>query len=204
MCTDCLTDRSDPLIAAASREGEEALRRRLLEISGEMNERGIIHSSIYVNEVAAACATQLHEMASIAWSCVQRAHQSCGHCDAAAVLPYFKRVLESESSKLDAALQGAVGTVAAGLQNQSMLRLQAVREARAHLVQKYTGEIEVYVANLARVASGTVLDRWKNRLKSNPLVAASLIVAAAIAGVATFTESIGKLESFVRKMLGEG
>ena len=149
MTSDCLAERSEPLVAAASRERHEALAGRLLEISGEMNGRGIIHSSIYVNAVADVCAAQLHELASSAWNCVLRAHESCGRGEAEAVFPYFTRVLESESDKLDAALQGAVGTVAAGMQNKSMLRLRAVREAHVHLVQKYKGEIEIYVANLA-------------------------------------------------------
>ena len=201
MSSDCLAERSAPLIAAASRERHEALAGRLLKISGEMNGRGIIPSSIYVNAVADACAVQLHELASIAWNCVQRAHESCGQGDAEVVFPYFARVLESESDKLDAALQGAISTVAAGLQNKSMLRLQAVREAHVHLVQKYSGEIEIYVANLARAASGTLLDRWKNGFKNNRLVAVLSLIAAGIVVVAGFTDALEKVDSFVRKML---
>lgn len=205
MSSNCLAERSEPLIAAAARERHEALAGRLLEISGEMNRRGIIHSSIYVNAVADACAAQLYELTSIVWSSVQRAHESCGQGEAEAVFPYFARVLESESDKLDATLQGAIGVVAAGLQNKSMLRLQAVREAHVHLDQKYRGENEIYVATLARAASGTRLDRWKSGFKNNRLVAVLLLVAAGIVGVAGFTEALGKVDSFVRKvLLGEG
>lgn len=201
MSSNCLAERSEPLIAAASRERHEVLAGRLLEISAEMNRRGIIHSSIYVNTVADACAAQLHELASIAWNCVQRAHESCSRGDAEAVFPYFACVLESESNKLDAALQGAVSTVAEGLQNKSMLRLQAVREAHVHLAQKYSGEIEIYVANLASAASGTRFDRWKNEFKNNRLVAVLLLIAAGIVVVAEFTDAIGKVDSFIKKML---
>lgn len=205
MSRDCLAERSEPLIAAASRERHEELAGRLLGISGEMNRRGILHSNIYVNAVADACAAQLHEIASIAWNCGQRAHESCGRGEVEAVFPYFARVLESESDKLDASLQGAVATVVAGLQNKSMLPLQAVREAHGHLAQKYKGEIEIYVANLARAAGGTLLDRWKNGLKSNRLVAILSLVAAGIVAVAGFTDALGKVDSFVRKvLLGEG
>lgn len=91
-----------------------------------------------------------------------------------------------------------------GLQNKSILRLQAVREAHAHLVQKYTAEIEIYVANLARVASGTRPERLKNGFMDNRFVAAILLVAAVTAGVAGVPDSLGKLDSFVRKVLGEG
>lgn len=201
MSTDCLAKRSEPLISAASRERHDALAGRLLEISGEMNRRGIIHSSIYVNAVADACAAQLHELASIAWSSVQRAHESCGRGDAEAVFPYFARVLELESDKLDAALQGAISTAAAGLQNKSMLRVQAVRDAHDHLVQKYCGEIEIYVANLTLAANRTLLDRWKNGLKNNRLVAVLSLVVAGVVVVAGFTDALGKLDSFVRKVL---
>lgn len=203
MTRDCLAERSEPLVAAASREQHEALSRRLLEISGEMNRRGIVHSSIHVNAIADTCAAQLHEMASAAWSSIQRAHESCGRSNADAVLPYFTRVLESERDKIDAALVGAVDSVATGLRNKALLHLQAVRDAHSHLVQKYTGEIEVYVANLGRVAGGTLVDRLKNEFKNNGFVAAVLVVVAAVAGLAVFTDSLGKLDSFVRKVLGE-
>lgn len=204
MPTNCLTERSEPLVAAASREKHEALSRRVLEISGEMNGRGIIHSSTYVNSVAEAFAAALHDLAAAAWGVVQRAHESCGRQDAQAIFPYFTRILESETDKLESVLQDAVGNVASGLQNKSMLRLQAVSDAHAHLIQKYKGEIEIYVANLERPASGTLLDRLKSRFKNNPIVAALLLVIAVIAGAATFTDSLVKLDSFVRKVLGDG
>ena len=205
MSKDCLTERSEPLIAAASRERHQLLASRVREISGEMNGRGILHSNIHVNAVAQACAAELHEIASIAWGHLQRAHESCGRSEVEKVLPHFLRVLESESSKLDAALQAAIGTIAAGLQNKSMLNLQAVREARDHLVQKYKGEIDIYTANLSRGDGGALLERWKNRVKNNPLVAFLTVVAAGIAGVAAFTDALVKLDSFVRRLLlGDG
>ena len=55
-----------------------------------------------------------------------------------------------------------------------------------------------------RVASGTRLERLKNGFKDNRFVAAILLVAAVTAGVAGVPDSLGKLDSFVRKVLGEG
>ena len=201
MSTHCLVERSEPLIAAASRERHQLLSGRLLNISGEMNGRGITHSSIYVNAVAEACVAELHEMASIAWNCVQRAHASCGQRQPEEVFPYFARVLESQSRMLEAALQGAVGTIAAGLQNKSMLRLQAIHEAHDHLVEKYKGEINIYVANLDRGGGATLLDRWKNGIKNNRLIAFLAIVVTGVAAIAAFTDALGKVDSFVRRLL---
>ena len=160
MLKDCLTQRAESLIAAVSRERHQLLAERVREISGQMNSRGIFPSSIHVNEVANVCAAELKEIASAAWDCVRRAHESCGARENAKVLPYFLRVIEAEGAKAEAVLQQAVGLIAAGLQNKSMVPMREVREAQEHLAAKYTAEIEIYVANLSREAGSTVLERW--------------------------------------------
>lgn len=205
MSRDCLTERSEPLIAAVSRERHQMLADRVQEISREMNARDILYSSNYVNAVARACAAELHEVASHAWTLLQKAHASCGQGETEKVLPYFLLVLEAESKKLDAKLEATTETVAAGLQNKSMLHLQAVHEAHDHLTQKYSGEIAIYTADLSRAAARTRLDRWKSRAKNNPLVAFFVIVAAGIMAITAVVFALEKWSSFVRGLLlGDG
>jgi hypothetical protein len=202
MPEDCLVQRSEPLIAAASRERHQVLARRLLEIAGEMNGRGLLHSSVYVLSVGEACASELHERASIAWTCIQRAHESCGGGTADGICPYFERVLRLESDKVDSAFQSAVGAIAASLMNKSMLSLAAVREAQAHLLEKYRGEIDIYVGNLRR-RDGTHLEEWKNRFKNNRFIAFASLVATGIVVIAALTDGLSKLLSFFWRLLGE-
>ena len=204
MLEDCLTQRAESLIAAVSRERHQLLAERVREISGQMNSRGIFPSSIHVNEVANVCAAELNEIASAAWDCVRRAHESRGARENAKVLPYFLRVIEAEGAKAEAVLQQAVGSIAAGLQNKSMVPMREVREAQEHLAAKYTTEIEIYVANLSREAGSTVLERWTHRIKNNRVLAFVALVAAGVAGAAAFSDALGKLATSVKGMFGDG
>ena len=167
MSQDCLTERATPLIAATSAERLQSLSNHVREISAEMNSRGIFHSSIHVNAVAAACSEELHQIAAASWECVKRAHESCGTGSNEKILPFFQSVITAEADKLDAFLRDSVRTVAEGLQNKSMIPMREVRHAQEHLSGKYAAEIAIYVANLNRRDSSSTLERWSHRLRNN-------------------------------------
>ena len=203
MSQNCLAERAAPLIAATSRERLQLLAGRVHEISAKMNERGIFHSSIHVNEVAAACAEELHQITASSWECVKRAHESCGKDRKEEILPFFQQVIAAEGNKVDMFLRESVRTVAEGLQSKSMIPMQEVRQAQEHLCAKYGAEIAVYVANLNRPESST-LDRWSKRLKDNKVVAFVALVAIGVGAIASFSEALAKLGTFARELLGGG
>ena len=204
MAKDCLTQRADSLIAATSAERHQLLAERVLELSGQMNSRGIFHSSIHVNAVAKECAAELKEIVFIAWDCVRRAHDSCGSRESEKVLPYFLGVIDAEAAKAEAMFQGRVGSIAENLQNKSMLATSEVATAQELLVKKYKVEIEMYAAKLRHGLGSSLHDRWTHRFKNNPVLAFAAIVTGAVIFLVTFSDSLIKFLNSVKELFGNG
>jgi hypothetical protein len=199
---DCLSRHADPLVAAASLEAHSALRERIAQISAEMNSRGILHSSIFVNAVAKACAAELHELTAIAWDCTRRGFEACGGEGQNELAPYFLRTIAREAERTENVLQGAVGAVATGLLNKSMIPLTEVQEAREHLSAKYETEAAVYLAEAQRRTETRLANHEKASVSSWPIQAAWF--AAGILGTGAFWYFLSQKDSLLTWLSGLG
>lgn len=66
------------MIAQAILEQNQRLDKQIFQFQAEMNSRGLLPSSIYVDRVQQACADATKERADIAWSTLRRCVQTAG------------------------------------------------------------------------------------------------------------------------------
>jgi hypothetical protein len=200
----CLTDRATALVNAISKERHQNLSAVIQQIGAAMNSRGVLLSSIHVNEVSEACASELRNIAGLIWDNMKRAHESCGSKTSEDLLALFRMLLLAEKVKLEQVQEGAIGGIARQLQNQSLIPMHGVSEAYDDLLRRYRVEIEIYISNLQRGAGATIADRLRSRFMNNWVIAVGATVVAAIVFLAEFTDAIGKLSTFVKGVFGGG
>lgn len=202
MPNNCLNDRATALVNAVSKERHQHLLIEIHQIGAAMNSRNVFHSSMHVNEVSKACASELRNIAGLAWENVKRAHESCGSKTSEDVLLLYLVLLQTEKTKMEQVVEGAVGGVAKNLLNQSLVSMLEVSEAYDDLVNKYKVEIDIYISNLKQGVGATHTDRIRHKLLNRPVIAFLSIVVLAIVSIAGFTEAISKLSTFLKSMLG--
>lgn len=201
---DCLTDRAIALANATSKERHKIHQGSVRQITAAMNARGIFHSSMHVNEVSKACATELQNIARLLWEDLKRAHESCGQQTPEKLEALFLHLLQTEKMKMEAVVEGAVGGVAKYRQNKSMIPMREVSEEHEALVDKYKIQIAIYISNLRLGVSATLTDRIRRNFLNHRAVAGATIVAISIVALAGFTEAIEKLIRVTNGLLGNG
>ena len=204
MPNDCLTDRAIALANAASNERHQIHMVSVQQISAAMNARGLFHSSMHVNDVSRACASEFRRIAGLLWENVKRAHESCGLKTPEKLQTLFLDLLQTEKTKMEAVVESAVGGVAKHLQNKSMIPMREVSEEHDALVEKYKTEIAIYVSNLRQGVGATLTDRIRHKFLNHWAVAIVSTVVIAIVALAGFTEAIGKLINAAKGLLGDG
>lgn len=204
MPNDCLTDRATALADAASKERHQVHLVSVQQISAAMNARGVFHSSMHMNDVSKACASELRNIAGLLWENLRRAHESCGLKTPEKLLPLYLDLLQTEKTKMEAVVETAVGGVAKHLQNKSMIPMRDVSEEHEALVEKYKTEIAIYISNLRQGVGTTLTERIRHKFLNHWAVAIVSIVVIAIVTLAGFTEAIGKLINAAKGVLGDG
>ena len=96
------------------------------------------------------------------------------------------------------------GPMVKRLQNMSMLQLGLVSETYEQLLAQYDAEIAMYLDDLQRGAGANVFERLKDGLLNNKLVAVGAVIVVAIVGLASFTDSLGKLSKFIGTIMQNG
>ena len=200
----CVTDRANALVEAASTERQPGLIRAIQQSRSDMAARGMSASSTHVLEIVEACASELRERAKVIWLCVQRAHKSCGSSVTEDLREPFRTLLLNEKSKLEATQESMAGPMVKRLQNMSMLQLGLVSETYEQLLAQYDAEIAMYLDDLQRGAGANVFERLKDGLLNNKLVAVGAVIVVAIVGLASFTDSLGKLSKFIGTIMQNG
>lgn len=169
-----------------------------------MNSRGILFSSIHVNEVSQTCTSELREIAKIMWDDIKRAHESCGSKTSEDLLTLFRVLLQGEKTKLEQIREGAVRDIAQQLQNQKLIQVGTLSETYDDLLGQYETEIEIYINNLKRGTGATLADRLRSRFMNSLPIAVGVLVVAAIVVLAAFTDALGRLNDFFKGVLGVG
>lgn len=199
-----LTGRATALVNAASKQRHQKLLDVIQQTRANMNSRGILFSSIHVNEVFRTCTSELREIAKLIWDNMKRAHESCGSNTSEDLLALFRVLLQGETTKLEQVCQGAVHDIVRQLQNQNLIQIGNMSTTYDDLLTQYGAEIEIYISNLKRGTGETLADRLQNKIKNNVPIAIGTVVVAAIVVLAAFTDALGKLYVFFKGILGAG
>ena len=200
----CLTERATALANAVSKERHQNLLIAIQQLRSEMNSRGVLISSMHVNEVYKACASEQREVAKLIWENMKRAHESCGSKISEDLSALFRALLLNERTKLEQVQEEAVGGIARQLQNQTLVQSHWVSETYDDLMTQYEAEIAIYISNLKQGVGSNLADRLRSRFMNNKFIAVGAVVVAAILVLAGFTDALGKLSSFIRGALGSG
>jgi hypothetical protein len=204
MTQDALTNLACALADAASEERHIALAASIRDIRHRMNERGILSSSIHVNDVFGAGVDELTMIASLLWENLKRAHQSCGTSPAANLSGIFDQLLSAERAKMEFACRDATHAIRSQLSNPGLTWGTALDDAHARLLRKYRVEIEIYQTSVSQKPKDNLAESAKSGLLSRKPIAILTVTAAAIGGIAAFTDSISKLIDFAGKVFGGG
>lgn len=202
--SNCLTERATALVNAASKQRHQNLLAVIQQTRANMNSRGILFSSIHVNEVSQTCTLELREMAKIIWDDIQRTHEYCGLKTSEDLLALFRVLLQGEKTKLEQIREGAIRDIARQLQNQKLIGVSNLSETYDGLLGQYEAEIEIYISNLKRGAGATLADRLRSRFMNSVPIAVGALVVAAIVVLAAFTDALEKLSGFFKGVLGAG
>lgn len=204
MPDDCLTERATALVSAVSRDRQQTLAAAIQQTRAAMNSRGMFISSMHVNEVCQACASELRNVAGLVWDSLKRAHQSCGSKTSEDLLALFRMFLLAERAKMEQVQEGAIGSIAGQLQNKALISMCEVSETYDDLLNQYKAEIDIYVSDLQQGTGVTLADRIRGKLMNHWAIATVALVVSAIVILAALTEAISKLSTFVKGMFGEG
>lgn len=196
-------DRASSLVNSLSAERQRVTQEGIAQIRSQMNARGLLFpgSSIYANEVCAACSSELLERAKLIWDSVRRAHESCGANATDNLHELFLELIEKEKSKLELIQQSALADLFQQLQNPSLININLVTDIYNNILNQYSTEIDIYLGNLKHSSGKSHFEKYKNSFLNNKLIAALVLVVLIISAVAAFTESLEKLSAFFRNVI---
>ena len=204
MPTQCLTDRATALVEAASTERQSELLRTIQQSRSDMCARGMSASSTHALEIFEACSAELRERAKIIWQCIQRAHKSCGSKVSEDLRVLFRTLLQGEKVKLEQTQEVMSGAIVRQLQNMSLLQPSLISQTYDKLLVQYDAETAMYLDDLKRGTGANFFERLKGRFLNNKPFAAIAAIVVAIVGLASFTDALGKLSSFISGVVRNG
>ena len=204
MPSQCTIDRTTALVEAASTERQPGLVRTIQQSRSDMLARGMSASSTHALEIFQACASELRERAKLIWECVQRAHKSCGAKASEDLRELFRTLLQSEKIKLEETQEVMSGSIVKQLQNMSLLQLGLISETYDKLLVQYDAEIAMYLDDLKRETGTNFFERLKGRFLNNKLFATAAVIIAAIIVLASFSDALGKLSTFIGSVIRNG
>jgi len=197
-------DRATALVEAASTERQTDLVRTLQQSRSDMVAHGMSASSRHALEMVDACALELRERAKVIWQCVQRAHKSCGSKTSEDLRKQFRALLLNEKAKLEQTQEVMVGPIVRQLQNMSLVQLGLASETYEQLLVLYDAEIAMYLDDLKRGTGSNFFERLKGSFLNNRLFAAGAVVVVVVIGLASFTDALSKLSSFISSIMRHG
>jgi hypothetical protein len=204
MTQDALTNLACALADAASEERHIALAASIRDIRHKMNERGILSSSMHVNAVFGVGVDELTMFASQLWEGLKRAHRSRGTSSTVNLTDIFDQLLSAERTRMEGVCRDATHAIRSQLGNPGLIWGTALDDAHARLLRKYRIEIEIYQTSVSQSPKNNLAESTKSALLSRKPIAILTVTAAAIGGIAAFTDSISKLSDFARKVFGAG
>ena len=192
------------LARIANKQSQEKLLADLNAIASAMNARGILISSIHVNQVFKRCKDELRVAAEIIWKELSRMPRDSESKDTLDLELIFQELLVSERKAIESAQSAAVSIFANQLQNKSLLQAQDLHTAHLELLAKYEAEFALHANLLQPEEDKDLYQRIKSKFLSNRIILIVVLTGAAIIFIGSFTDSISKIRQAIAVAFSDG
>lgn len=197
----CVSERSKVLIDTCYEMRHHDLLVQIRDVKSEANARGVLNSSMCVNEICRVCVEEYQAMSEHIYNDLIRAHESCG-------APLPKNVKEEMvqlfaafefeiKEKIEGAQEHAAGGIAKGLQNKGLLQFNRISKENDRIRAKYTTEIEMYIDGVLQQPAKNTTDQIKDNFLNNKIIAFGVIVIAVVVAIGAFTGAIESISAAV-------
>jgi len=198
----CVAERSKSLIETSFAKRQYDLLIKIRDIKANMNARGVLSSSMCVNEVCNACVTELRDFSEEMFFEIKRAHQSCGE-NYSKFLPVelinlFEGHLADTRTKLNDVQEQSAGNIARQLQNNKIIQFEWLDNEAERLLDKYRMELTMYADNLHRSSEFNLVEHLRNSFFNNKLIAPVVLIIATLIVLGEFTDAIQSLSSIFK------
>ena len=192
------------LVRIASKQRQEKLLADLNGIASAMNGRGMLISSIHVNQVVQRCKEELRHAAEAIWKELSRVIDSSENLEIQEIDLLFQDLLVLERKAIESAQQSAISKYADQLQNKSMLQVQELHNTHLDLLAKYEAEIGLHIGLIREAVHKDLYQKIKSKFLNNRTVMIVSLVGAAIIFIGSFTDSIAKIKQAIGAAFGDG
>ena len=192
------------LVRIASKQRQEKLLADLNGIASAMNGRGMLISSIHVNQVVQRCKEELRHAAEAIWKELSRVIDSSEKLKTQEIDLLFQDLLVLERKAIESAQQSAISKYADQLQNKSMLQVQELHNTHLDLLAKYEAEIGLRIGLIREAVHKDLYQKIKSKFLNNRTVMIVGLVGAAIIFIGSFTDSIAKIRRAIGAAFGDG
>ena len=192
------------LVRIASKQRQEKLLADLNGIASAMNARGMLISSIHVNQVVQRCKDELRHAAEAIWEELSRVIDSSENLETQEIDLLFQDLLVLERKAIESAQQSAISKYADQLQNKSMLQVQELHNTHLDLLAKYEAEIGLRFGLIREAVHKDLYQKIKSKFLNNRTVMIVGLVGAAIIFIGSFTDSIAKIRQAIGAAFGDG
>ena len=192
------------LVRIASKQRQEKLLADLNGIASAMNARGMLISSIHVNQVVQRCKDELRHAAEAIWEELSLVIDSSENLETQEIDLLFQDMLVLERKAIESAQQSAISKYADQLQNKSMLQVQDLQNTHLDLLAKYEAEIGLHIGLIREAVRKDLYQKIKSKFLNNRTVMIVSLVGAAIIFIGSFTDSIAKIKQAIGAAFGDG
>ncbi len=197
----CVIERANNLIETASESRRQDLLIKIRDIKGEMNQRGVLNSSMCVNEVCKACVTELNEFSEIILKELQRAHKSCNGKYSKSLSTELTKIFQSHFkntiTQLASIQEQSVGNIARSMQNSNIIQFGWLEEESQRILPKFRTEISMYADNLHYSTGSTLVARINHSFANRTLFAILMVIFSVIIVLGAFTDSLTKISAWL-------
>jgi hypothetical protein len=197
----CVSERSRVLIDTCFEKRYHDLLIKIRDVKSEANGRGVLNSSMCVNEICRVCVEEYQAMSESIYNDLVRAHESCGTPlpeNATEEMVNIFEKLESEiKGKIEGAQEQAAGGIANGLQNKGLLEFNRIPKENDRVKAKYKTEIEMYIDGVRQQSVKIATDQIKDKFLNNRIIAFGVIVIAVVVAIGAFTGAIESISAAV-------
>jgi len=197
----CVNERAHNLIETALESRKHDLLIIIRNIKGEMNQHGVLNSSMCVNEVCKACVTELNEFSEIILKELQRAHKSCNGKYSKSLSTELTKIFQlhfkNTKNQLASIQEQSVGNIARSMQNSNIIQFNWLEEESQRILPKFKTELSMYADNLHYSTGSTLIARINHAFANRVLFAILAVVFGAVIMLGSFTDSLTKISTWL-------
>jgi hypothetical protein len=201
----CVSQRSKVLIDTCYEKRHHDLLVQIRDVKSEANDRGVLNSSMCVNEICRVCVEEYQAMSEHIYNDLVRAHESCGTplpANAKEEMVQLFQAFETEvKGKIEGAQDQAASGIAKALQNKGLLQFNRISKENDRIRAKYTTEIEMYIDGVRQQAAKNATDQIKDNFLNNRIIAFGVVVIAVVVAIGAFTGAIESISAAVSSAL---